>query len=211
MNFNDIFEGETLKLINDTIKAFNDKVTDPNKKVKFVDLGEGNYVSKEKYSDIENKYNTLKADKITLDTENVTLKSSIASKDKEIENLKSESSTFSENTKTKVKNIAINNAISSLGINDKLVEAGIRSALDNDKILIDDDFVVSGLSEQIDQIKTEHKDLFKSGIVKVTTGSEVTSGGGARKYSSIQEIANLTPEQYKADEKNILSQLSTLK
>lgn len=193
---------ETLEKVKEAIKKVNDTIGDNNKKIRYADLGEGEYISKGKYTDLETKYNTLK------DTPNEFEKKYndlMAEKDTAI-------NTEKEKLSSVLKNMAVENAINSLGIEDKLTKAGIKSYINVNDIKLDDNYnVVDGLDNQINSIKEQFKDSFtKPEVTVVSTGTTVPKTEQARVYSSIDEIKSMTTEQIMADYDNIVQQLSKL-
>ena len=171
---------------------------------KFVDLGEGQYVDKNKYSDLETKYNELKEAPNPLEA-----------KVKELEE-KSKTDIQAEKDKLSsvVKKLAIDKEISQLGITDELTIAGIKSLIKADKIQLDENYNVSGgLDNQIKTIKEQYKTSFEQPKV-VSTGQSVQTSNTVktgRVYSSLAEIAGLTQAEVDADLENITSQLPNLK
>lgn len=171
---------------------------------KFVDLGEGQYVDKNKYSDLETKYNELKEAPNPLEA-----------KVKELEE-KSKTDIQAEKDKLSgvVKKLAIDKEISQLGITDELTVAGIKSLIKADEIQLDENYNVSGgLDNQIKTIKEQYKSSFEQPKV-VSTGQSVQTSNTVktgRVYSSLAEIAGLTQAEVDADLENITSQLPNLK
>lgn len=171
---------------------------------KFVDLSEGDYVDKHKYSDLETKYNELKEAPNPLED-----------KVKELEDsskvaIQAEKDKLSE----VVKKLAIDKEISQLGITDELTKAGIRSLIKSDDIQLDENYNVSGgLDSQINTLKEQYKNSFEQPKV-VSTGQSVQTSNmvqNKRVYSSLAEIAGLTQAEVDADLENITSQLPNLK
>ena len=171
---------------------------------KFVDLGEGQYVDKNKYSDLETKYNELKEAPNPLEA-----------KVKELEE-KSKTDIQAEKDKLSgvVKKLAIDKEISQLGITDELTIAGIKSLIKADEIQLDENYNVSGgLDNQIKTINEQYKTSFEQPKV-VSTGQSVQTSNTVktgRVYSSLAEIAGLTQAEVDADLENITSQLPNLK
>lgn len=171
---------------------------------KFVDLSEGHYVDKNKYSDLETKYNELK------DAPNP-----LEAKVKELEE-SSKTAIQAEKEKLSgvVKKLAIDKEIGQLGITDELTIAGIRSLIKADEIQLDENYNVSGgLDTQISTLKEQYKTSFEQPKV-VSTGQSVQTSNTVktnRVYSSLAEIAGLTQAEVDADLANITSQLPNLK
>ena len=171
---------------------------------KFVDLGEGQYVDKNKYSDLETKYNELKEAPNPLEAK--------------VKELEDSSKTAIQAEKDKlssvVKKLAIDKEISQLGITDELTIAGIKSLIKADKIQLDENYNVSGgLDNQIKTIKEQYKDSFEPPKF-VSTGQSVQTSNtvqNKRVYNSLAEIAGLTQAEVDADLENITSQLPNLK
>ena len=167
---------------------------------KFVDVGEGQYVDKNKYSDLETKYNELKEAPNPLEA-----------KVKELEE-KSKTDIQAEKDKLSsvVKKLAIDKEISQLGITDELTIAGIKSLIKADEIQLDENYNVSGgLDNQIKTIKEQYKTSFEQPKV-VSTGQSVQTSNTVktgRVYSSLAEIAGLTQAEVDADLENIPRQL----
>lgn len=171
---------------------------------KFVDLSEGQYVDKNKYSDLETKYNELK------DAPNP-----LEAKVKELEE-SSKTAIQAEKEKLSgvVKKLAIDKEISQLGIADELTIAGIKSLIKADEIQLDENYNISGgLDNQISTLKEQYKTSFEQPKV-VSTGQSVQTSNTVktnRVYSSLAEIAGLTQAEVDADLANITSQLPNLK
>lgn len=171
---------------------------------KFVDLSEGQYVDKNKYSDLETKYNELKEAPNPLEAK--------------VKELEDSSKTAIQAEKDKlssvVKKLAIDKEISQLGITDELTIAGIKSLIKADDIQLDENYNVSGgLDNQIKTIKEQYKTSFEQPKV-VSTGQSVQTSNTVktgRVYSSLAEIAGLTQAEVDADLENITSQLPNLK
>lgn len=171
---------------------------------KFVDLGEGQYVDKNKYSDLETKYNELKEAPNPLED-----------KVKELEDSsKRDIQAEKDKLSSVVKKLAIDKEISQLGITDELTIAGIKSLIKADEIQLDENYNVSGgLDNQIKTIKEQYKTSFEQPKV-VSTGQSVQTSNTVktnRVYSSLAEIAGLTQAEVDADLENITSQLPNLK
>ena len=171
---------------------------------KFVDLGEGQYVDKNKYSDLETKYNELKEAPNPLEA-----------KVKELEDSpKRDIQAEKDKLSSVVKKLAIDKEISQLGIIDELTVAGIKSLIKADEIQLDENYNVSGgLDNQIKTIKEQYKTSFEQPKVVSTRQSVQTSNTvkTGRVYSSLAEIAGLTQAEVDADLENITSQLPNLK
>jgi hypothetical protein len=147
--------------------------------VKFVDIKEGGYVDKNKYTDLETRYNALKNKPNPLEGTIETMK---ADHDKAIKTERSKLSTVA-------KKLAIDSALNNLGIEDELTLAGIRSLIKPDKIKLDEHYNISeGLQDQIDQIKEQYKDSFVKPSV-VSTGRSLPISGKVepkKKYTSAE-------------------------
>lgn len=196
---------DTLSKVQSAIDAVNTGVTDNAKKIKFVDLSEGGYVSTEKHNALQTKFEQLKNAENPFETKYNEL---VASGSKALED---------ERTKlgALAKKYAVDAALGGLGVSDKLTLDGIRSHIDLSKITLDENYgVTGGLSEQIESIKTQFKSTFEQ-PKQVSTGSVVPesakTGTGKRTYTSRAEIEALTPEEVAADYSNIISQLGNLK
>ena len=171
---------------------------------KFVDLCEGQYVDKNKYSDLETKYNELKEAPNPLEAK--------------VKELEDESKKAIQTEKDKlsdvVKKLAIDKEISQLGITDKLAIEGIKALIKPDEIQLDENYNVSGgLDSQINTLKEQYKTSFEQPKV-VSTGQSVQTSNtvqNKRVYKSLAEIAGLTQAEVDADLENITSQLPNLK
>lgn len=171
---------------------------------KLVDLGDGQYVDKNKYTDLETKYNDLKNAPNPLEDKVKELETSNANA------LQAEKDKLSG----VVKSLAIDKEISQLGITDELTKAGIKSLIKPDVIQVDENYNISGgLDDQIKAIKEQYKTSFEQPKV-VSTGQSVQTSNTVktgRVYSSLAEIAGLTQAEVDADLENITSQLPNLK
>lgn len=169
---------------------------------KFVDLKDGGYVDVKKYSDLETKYTELKNSPNPLEE-----------RIKELEaNHKEAIQTERGKLCDVVRNLAIDNAISSLGIDNKLIERGLRAELKASEIVVDDDFkITGGLDEQINVLKEVYKDSL-SKPVAVSTGQSLPNSSvkeKVRTYSK-SDIDNMSVDEIGADLSNIISQLGTM-
>ena len=205
---------DLLKSLNEVIEAHNKTVDDKNKQIKYVDLSEGNYVSKEKYYTLETKFNTVNTNYESLQKEHNETKTNLENATKELTSTKASYEETSKKNKadlnSKLIELAINQAVSGLGVKDKIVESGIRASLDKSKLTVDDSLEVKGLSEQIETLKKEHKELFKEDVIKVNTGGTFNKSGDKRTYTSLDEISKLSVDEFNADRENILSQINQL-
>lgn len=171
---------------------------------KFVDLSEGQYVDKNKYSDLETKYNELKEAPNPLEAK--------------VKELEDESKKAIQTEKDKlsdvVKKLAIDKEISQLGITDELAIEGIKALIKPDDIQLDENYNVSGgLDSQIKTLKEQYKNSFEQSKF-VSTGQSVQTSNtvqNKRVYNSLAEIAGLTQAEVDADLENITSQLPNLK
>lgn len=180
MDFKELLKDkpDVLEQVNNAINEYNSSQTDKAKQVRFVDLSEGGYVDKNKYSTLQEKYN------------------------KDV-------GAASQKAKDKYIDMAINSIISGFGIEDKIVRDGIKGNIDRTKINIDDDFVISGLDEQINEIKSSHPNLF-TGNVRVNTRTSETYNNNKRVYGSLDEISKLSVAEFNGDRDNIMSQIAKL-
>ena len=198
MKLEEVIKGLDKEVQSNVLKAIKDSGA------KFVDLGEGQYVDKNKYSDLETKYNELKEAPNPLEAK--------------VKELEDSSKTAIQAEKDKlssvVKKLAIDKEISQLGIADELTIAGIKSLIKADEIQLDENYNVSGgLDNQIKTIKEQYKTSFEQPKV-VSTGQSVQTSNTVktgRVYSSLAEIAGLTQAEVDADLENITSQLPNLK
>ena len=198
MKLEEVIKGLDKEVQSNVLKAIKDSGA------KFVDLGEGQYVDKNKYSDLETKYNELKEAPNPLEAK--------------VKELEDSSKTAIQAEKDKlssvVRKLAIDKEISQLGIADELTIAGIKSLIKADEIQLDENYNVSGgLDNQIKTIKEQYKTSFEQPKV-VSTGQSVQTSNTVktgRVYSSLAEIAGLTQAEVDADLENITSQLPNLK
>jgi hypothetical protein len=213
MTLKEICGDELYGQVEAKINEHNKNEADQAKKVKFVDLGEGGYVSKDKHTTTETTLATVRGELETLKTTHATTETTLKNTQTELETLKSthatEKATSDEKVKNKIIDISINNAISSLGVTDDIVSAGLRSTIDRSKITIDDNFNISGLDDQVTALKDSHKDLFNSSIVKINTGSE-NNGGSSRKTYTKQELERLEVKDWLNHREDILASLNTV-
>ena len=174
--------------------------------IKFADLGDGQYVGKGKYDELEGKYNNLKNAENPYEKKYNDLVES------------SKQSLVDERTKLTgvAKQIAVDAAISSLGGLNDLAKQGIKALINFDAIEVDDDYNINGdsLDKQISGIKEQYKDAFAS-PQPISTGNSVPGsvkhgGDSSRRYSSLDEIRGLSLEQVMSDYDNITAQLAQL-
>ena len=174
--------------------------------IKFADLGEGQYVGKGKYDELEGKYNDLKNAENPYEKKYNDLVES------------SKQSLVDERTKLTVvaKKIAVDAAINILGLSNELAKQGIKGIINYDDIELDDDYNVKGdsLNSQLQSIKEQYKDAFAS-PQPISTGQSVPgsvkNGGGSNKiYSSLNDIRSLSLQEVINDLDNINAQLGNL-
>lgn len=195
---------DTLREVRDAIKEANSKIEDSSKKIHFVDLGEGGYVENKAYTALETKYNDLKNAENPFEKKYNDL----------LESSKKDLGAERDKLSGIAKKLAVDNAVGKLGIENELALAGIKSLIRYDEIKLDDDYSIKdGLQSQIDSIKENYKSAFETKVV--STGNVVKdslkNAGTEKRYSSLDEIRAMTPEQIQADYNNIIGQLGNLK
>ena len=175
--------------------------------IKFADLGEGQYVGKGKYDELESKFNDLKNAENPYEKKYNDLVES------------SKQSLVDERTKLTgvAKKIAVDAAINNLGLSNELAKQGIKGLINYDGIEIDDDYNVKGdgLNSQLQSIKEQYKEAFTA-PQPISTGQSVPgsvkNGGGSNKtYSSLNDIRSLSLQEVINDLDNINAQLGNLK
>lgn len=195
---------ETLQKVQDAIKKANEGIKDNNKKIRYTDLGEGQYVGLQKYNDLETKYNEMKDAPNEFETKyNDLIKV-------QEDTLKAEKDKLS----TVAKQLAVDSAVNSLGISDKLTLAGIKSLITLDSIQLDENYKISGgLDDQIKTIKDTYKDSFDTSVSVVSTGNTdpKNTSNQNRTYTSLDELKNLSLDEVIADISNINAQIEQLK
>lgn len=205
---------DVLASINQAITEHNATIEDKTKHVRFVDLSEGGYVSRDRYSNLETKFNDLTTRHSTLETQHNNTKSELTTANNNLTTLQNKYNTDIEAVKKsardRVINMAIESGIDSLGITDDILRAGVRSQLNRETINVDDNFVVSGISEQIQTIREGHAELFNGGAARVNTKPTQQQTNGKRVYKSLDEIAKLSPAEFAADRANILENITKL-
>ena len=205
---------EVLASVNQAITEHNATIEDKTKHVRFVDLSEGGYVSRDRYSNLETKFNDLTTRHSTLETQHNTTKSELNTANNNLTTLQNKYDTDIEAVRKlardRVVSMAIESGIDSLGITDEVVRAGVRSMVNRDNLSIDDNFVVSGISEQIQTIRDGHSELFNGGAARVNTKPAQQQTNGKRVYNSLDEIAKLSPAEFAADRANILENITKL-
>lgn len=188
------------KLLKDYPDAFNVlKEADSKGDTKFADLADGQYVGIQKYNNLENKYNTLNTDYNTLNENLTTEKQTSTNLQQQIDTLKDTSTKNAEAEKNKVtaiiKDLNIARAIDALGIKDELTSVGLKSMINKDSLTIDDNYVVTGLDEQISGLKDKYKDSFNRQVI--STGSSVPQSNktGQIKQYTMAELDNMSIEE----------------
>lgn len=187
----DIYE-----LIGQKDKALADQLAEfakNNPDIKLANLSSGMYVSKDKYDTLNNKYTSIQKD---LDNANKRQ----ADFDKEKEDFTNKQKAELDKYKLKLRENAINKSLKELGISDPLQLAGIKQALDIDKVSFDEDLNIVGLSEQLDDIKEKYKASFdrNDNIQKMTLGSRQDGSSNAKKGITKEEFMNMSPEEQAA-------------
>lgn len=187
----DIYEliGQKDKALADQLAEF----TKNNPDIKLANLSSGMYVSKDKYDTLNNKYTSIQKD---LDDANKRQ----ADFDKEKEDFTNKQKAELDKYKLKLRENAINKSLKELGISDPLQLAGIKQALDIDKVSFDEDLNIVGLSEQLDDIKEKYKASFDRNdtIQKMTLGSRQDGSSNAKKGITREEFMNMSPEEQAA-------------
>lgn len=167
---------------------------------KFVDLKEGNYVDAKKYNDLEAKHNET-----------------IKNHETKVKELEDGNKTALQAERDKlagvVRNMAVDNAISALGIDNKYMRAGIKSDIQLDKITLDDNFnITGGLDDQIKIIKDSNKDLFAE-PTRVSTGYTLPNSSKEGKLTQYTRdmINNMSKEDIVKNLDEITSQIENIK
>ena len=158
--------GEDLfKQVETKVNEHNGKVENKDKQVKIVNVNDGEYVSKLKYTTLENELNTTKTSLQTANTtiedlkKNNTNNADLQAKITQYETEKQDLEKAHKETTSKL--------IKMGGIREALYEAKAKypdllaEKFDLSKIVLDEkgEKVVSGIKEQMDTIKESYKDL----------------------------------------------------
>ena len=189
---------ELLKDKPDVLKAVEDAIKSSG--ANFVDLKDGGYVDVNKYNNLETRHNTAIQEH--------------ANKVKELED-GNKTAIQAERDKLAgvVRNMAVDNAISALGIDNKYMRAGIKSDIQFDKITLDENYnITGGLDEQIKSIKEANKDMFTT-PTPVSTGQALASSSKSERltqYTSA-DIDNMSADDIVKNLGNIIPQLGTMK
>lgn len=177
MELKEVCGEELWKQVEQKITEANVSVTDELKKIRFADLSEGGYISKEKYT-------TLEAEKSNLERQlgvvNTSLKKFEKFKDSDPEKMQGEISTLKTDLENKRKEME--NFRKESALKDKLREAGVldadyviykRGGLD--KFTFDTEGKPVGVEELLTPLKKESPHLFKK-----NPGSDYTPNGGGK-------------------------------
>lgn len=154
---------EALQTVTDALKKVNEGQEDKLKHVRFADLSEGGYVSKDKYTSLETDLNGKtseleKANGLIEELkkgtgENTALQEKITEYETEIANLKK------ENTDLKTEN-ALKFALAKAGAVD--VDYLVFKAKEKGEIKLDDDGGIKGVEDLISSLKTQHPVMFEA-------------------------------------------------
>lgn len=139
-------------------------------------INDGSYIPKEKFNLINDENKTLKGEIATRDTQLNELKSKAQGNEdltRQIEELTALNTKTSTEYEAKIKDIQLNSYIEQALTkhNAKFTDLLI-SKIDKSKILINDNSVI-GLDEQIEGLKTSYKELFGQKVI----GKEANVGG----------------------------------
>lgn len=167
---------EILKAVNDAIAKVNEGETDKLKHVRFADLSEGGYVSKDKYTSLETdlsgktseleKANGLIEELKKSTGKDAALQQKITDYETEIATLKA------ENTELKTEN-ALRFALVAAGAVD--VDYLVFKAKEKGEIKLDDNGKIKGEDDLISGLKTQLPSMFG------TSGSNQQNNNGNRK------------------------------
>lgn len=154
---------EALQTVTDALKKVNEGQEDKLKHVRFADLSEGGYVSKDKYTSLETDLNGKtseleKANGLIEELkkgtgENTALQEKITEYETEIANLKK------ENTDLKTEN-ALKFALAKVGALD--VDYLVFKAKEKGEIKLDDEGEIKGVEDLISSLKTQHPVMFEA-------------------------------------------------
>ena len=154
---------EVLKAVNDAITKVNEGEPDKLKHVRFADLSEGGYVSKDKYTSLETDLSgkdaeLIKANKLIEELKKSTgkdegLQQKITDYESEIETLKQ------ENADLKTEN-ALKFALVAAGAVD--VDYLVFKAKEKGEVELGDDGKIKGEDELISGLKTQHPAMFEA-------------------------------------------------
>lgn len=154
---------EVLQAVNAAIAKVNEGVEDKLKHVRFTDLSEGGYVSKDKYTSLETDLSgkdaeLVKANNLIEELKKSTgkdegLRQKISDYETEIETLKA------ENTELKTEN-ALKFALVSAGAVD--VDYLVFKAKEKGEIKLDENGKIKGEDDLISGLKTQHPAMFEA-------------------------------------------------
>ena len=158
------------------VKAYNDAHAD--KPVKIVNLTDGGYVDKEKYSRLETEANGYKDQIAERDKQLKTLKDAASGNEDltaQIEQLQADNKTAKEKYEKELADSKFNYAVDL-----KLTQSGTRNVkalkalVDMEKVKLDGE-TLTGLDDQLEALKKEHDYLFAP--AKDSTGMELGGAG----------------------------------
>lgn len=153
-----VFDGQAL-----TFEDFKNAVN-KDESIKIANLADGGYVSKDKYSNLENNVSEYQK-KIE------SLQNSV----EDIKTLKEKISTLSTEYEDKIKDMQMDTAL-KMAVNNEAYDTDIVLSLVDKSILkVQNDGSVIGLDEQINTLKKDKPFLFKSSTEK-KTGYQPTNG-----------------------------------
>lgn len=174
--------GEGFEAFAQTVKQYNEK--SPDKAVKLANLSEGGYVSKEKYAALEAEAGGYKEQLTGLREDLQKLQEEGGGKAELNNKLSALQEKYDADTKALAEKLDAARLDSALDLS--LIKAGARSTkalrglLELDKIKLDGD-ELSGLSEQLEQVKKENSYLFQDAAPERTGMRQggPASGGAA--------------------------------
>ena len=160
-----ILGDDLYKQVEEKVNAHNNDPANKDNQIKIVNLESGEYVSKQKFdsteTELKNTKDLLKTANDTITdlkkntTDNETLQAKITEHEKTIKTMEADHK--AELAKMKKEN----------AIKDSLRNANAKhedlliSKFDLEKIIVNDDGTITGLDEQIKQVKESYKDLFE--------------------------------------------------
>lgn len=177
-----MFGGEAL-----TFEQFAEKINQ-SADVKLGNLAGGQYVDKNKYDDVSRQLETANANLVDYDPEwKAKLKQAQADGEKKLNDYKFEQS--------------VEKAIADSGAADVV---SVNANLDLSKIKLEDG-KLTGIDEQLEQLKADKPFLFKSANNTNSSTATLNLGGptaGAGSSKTMEDVSNMSYEEYKEYRKN---------
>lgn len=185
-----ILGDDLFKSVSEKVNGYNNG--NPDKPVKIFDLSSGDYVSVNKYKELETEANGYETQLETMNTELGNLKKKAGDADNEISRrlgeLQTKYDTDTENLKKTISNLKFNGALdAAIAASGAKSTKALKGVIDIDKIKLDGD-KLTGFAEQLEEVKKDYGYLF----------NDTANSTGMRQGASSPDTSNMTDAEYYA-------------